>query len=829
MSAANKALSLAALALLMGSGVAGARNLSPEEALARVGSQRAKAAGAGKAELAATARMANGEAGVYAFVSENGYMLLSADDQTLPVLAYGSKDAGLEIGAALPPALEWWMQEYARQVEWNATHQAKEGQVSMFRAVKDRPAVETMLKTSWDQGAPYNDLCPIYDAQKTWTGCVATSMAQVLNYWQYPEKGKGSISYNAESIQKRLTLNFELRKFDWDNMLETYLDGNYSEEEAAAVAYLMKACGYAVKMDYGVDSSGTLAMNIPRALRKYFGYDGGMKHELRQLYTATEWEDVIHKSLADGCPVIYGGGSMIGGGHSFVCDGYDGEGYFHMNWGWTGMADGYFLLDALNPYALGAGGGNGGGYNFTQDAVCGIRPDTGNTYEAEPMTLIQTGSLAGFINDGRLIVDLFAEEEAMWVNYNPETIHARLGLVVTKEGDAEWQPRFHDLFSKPFELAPGYGTGPTQFTPMVELSELDYLTDGCYKLQTAVWLEGAETWTPVKHNHGYFTTMHLTRNGSDWDLALEDVWRLEVVEGEVVSGDLRYGLASRFRIKVRNDADYEMTRGFAPMVICDGQAVMLGESICLTVAPGEEVEKEWTTPLYVLSQQFTVFAEKEVYLTFFDESTYNMWADDYLEKMTLYPNPGAPVVETVGAPVVPGAKTEYSKYLKANVCAVSDKHNIPVESTVRLKDGAFGYEMLACIVNDDMSLETYVGDYVLLNEPGQEHTFKTVINCPTMEDGKLYRLMMGYAFGQYLQQIGPDFTYILVEGASVGELAEGTPLQRVGESVAGNGLVELFDLSGRKVASGDSEVSLAGLPSGIYIARCGESMLKLAL
>lgn len=819
-------------AVLLGCIPAMGRTLTPEEALDRLDPQkhRKAAALAGSVRLIDTRAVSDGTPGVYTFASPGGgYIVVSADDLTVPLLAY-SAQGRLEEGQALPPALEWWLGEYARQVEWNAAHQTRDDAISLQRPVKPRPAIDPMLTTSWDQGAPYNDLCPSYDGQKTWTGCVATSMAQVMNYWKYPEKGTGSISYNAESIQKRLSLNFELRKFDWDNMISTYLDGNYSEEESAAVAYLMKACGYAVKMDYGIDASGTMAMNIPRALKKYFGYDASLTHELRQLYTATEWEDIIHASLAEGCPVIYGGGSMIGGGHSFVCDGYDGEGYFHMNWGWTGMADGYFMLDGLNPYALGTGGGSGGGYNFTQDAVCGVRPATGTPAEEQPLTLVQTGSLAGVVSDGRLILDLFAEQEAMWVNYNSETMHVRLGVVVKKEGDDQWQPRFHDVFTKPFELAPGYGTGPSQFTPYVELSELDYLDEGCYRLEMACWSEGCDGWTPVKHNHGYSPYLHLTRQGTQWKLDLEDVWRLELTDAQIVSGGLYYGLAARFAIQVYNAADYEITRGFAPMIISDGQAVMLGESVCLTLGPGETAETQWTTPLYVLSQSFRVPEDMQVYLTFFDESTYNFWAEDCMKKITIHPNPGTPVVETIADPTVPGASTEFNKSLRASVYKVEDKHHIPVECTVRLREGMFGYEMLACIVNDDMSLESYVGDYVIMGTPGEEYTFSTVINCPTMVEDKTYRIMMGYAFGQYLQQIGPHHAYVAIGGSGVDEVSgDTTVLLRKGYCLEGAGTIELYDLSGRMVASAKDRLDLSGMPAGVYVARCGECVIKTAI
>ena len=209
-----------------------------------------------------------------------------------------------------------------------------------------------MITAMWDQIEPYNNMAPLYGSERTYTGCVATTMAMVMDYWNYPEKGQGKVSYTASTIGKRIELDFSKRKFDWDNMLRSYdIDGEYSAEQTDAVAYLMKACGYAVKMDYSTSASATLAMYIGQAMAKYFNYDPNYRYELRLHHSSSEWEQIIYDNLKNAGPVLYGGGSYLGGGHSFVCDGYDGNGFFHFNWGWSGISNGYFSLDALQPDA----------------------------------------------------------------------------------------------------------------------------------------------------------------------------------------------------------------------------------------------------------------------------------------------------------------------------------------------------------------------------------------------------------------------------------------------------------------------------------------------
>ena len=324
------------LITLLAAGVAAsaqAKVLTPDEALQRAagnsGMQKAIGKSVSDSRLMYTLR-AEDQPALYVFdkSSENtGYLVLSADDMAYPVLGYADK--GDFDPDNMPEAMKWWLQQYADQIAYARKNAGK----PVMTTAKDdnREPIAPQIKTEWDQVEPYNNQCPSYSGIRTYTGCVATAIAQVMKYWEYPERGKGTISYTASSIQKRLSMNFAAKAFDWGNMLLRYDEGKYTDEQAAAVAYLMKACGYAVKMDYGTDSSGALAMNIANALEKYFSYDGNIDYQLRQLYSSTEWADMMYENLRDVGPVIYGGGSMIGGGHSVICDGYSQDGYFHFN------------------------------------------------------------------------------------------------------------------------------------------------------------------------------------------------------------------------------------------------------------------------------------------------------------------------------------------------------------------------------------------------------------------------------------------------------------------------------------------------------------------
>ncbi len=825
---------MSAMAFAMAHGILFAAPLTPEEALARLkapdGPRNAPALIANAPSLVNTARCADGEPAVYLFdKSGEGFIIVSADDSTEPLLGYS--DSGSLTGE-LPPQLQWWLEEYTRQIEYNK--QNGFNSLPLKKTQDQREAIEPMIKTDWDQGAPYNNMCPAIGPERTYTGCVATAMAQVMNYWNYPERGKGQITYNAESLNKRLSLNFALRAFDWDNMLDTYTEGEYSDTQANAVAYLMKACGYSVKMEYGLDSSGALAMDIANALIKYFDYDPNMRYTLRQYYNTSEWNALIYENLKNVGPILYGGGSMIGGGHSFICDGYDGNGYFHFNWGWTGMSNGYFSLDALNPYSLGTGGGSGGGYNFTQDAVLGIQPPTGEPAINEIPVLTQTGSLAAYEKNDSIFFDLFAATQPMWVNYCPETLELKMGATFHNENDASASDFTLPVSDIIFTLKPGYAVSAA-FKPSVDLAQVP---DGRYKVTISnAHVAKPDEWLPVKYNKGYFNYIHLTKNGKSCTIENNDVDRLEIVDGSIV-GDFYYGTASKVSITVRNDSEQELSSGFAPVIVYDGSLVMLGESILLTVKPGETVTREWVTTIYSLSQYFVPDKDMVVKLSFFDESTYNVYSDDIFKDVTLKANPGLPTVETKYRPSIENAKLKAENINSSLqlIYLVSDKNNIEVKSTIKLNKGYFAYPMYACVTSPgelegQMMLETYAGNICILDTPGQIHNFETTISFPGAVPDKSYYLMMGYEYAQQFIQIGPFYATFRLATSGVEDVAIDTDdISFDGETVGALGYpIEIFNIQGAKVAEGRDTVETAALAPGIYIVRAGDKSKKIAI
>ena len=345
---------------------AAANTLSPEQALARFNSNRPQRIAAANDLSAKNLKLRSTIDNLYVFSSGHGFVVLPNEDAAPVLLAYSDEeDFNLESN----PSLREWFDFYNRQLKYlkNNPEYAAVAKLSH----KERTEISPLLKTEWNQEYPYNLLCPKVDGHETVTGCVATAMAQVMKYHNFPEHGKGTHSYFWRPGEEELSFNYDSIPFQWDRMDNIY-DKESSNEARNAVAELMLGCGVSVDMHYEPGGSGAATVLMGESLIDIFGYSKSLWMPNRAYYGYEEWEDMIYADLAEGLPVLYSGAGTAGG-HQFVCDGYSSDGFFHFNWGWGGLSNGYFLLTALNPDDLGVGGG-AGGFNTSQIATLGVRP-----------------------------------------------------------------------------------------------------------------------------------------------------------------------------------------------------------------------------------------------------------------------------------------------------------------------------------------------------------------------------------------------------------------------------------------------------------------------
>lgn len=369
-------LILSLVALTCGS--AGARSLTPSEALARaMNSGDNGSSTQHRAPSRAIPMMTVGSAetpALYVFdQGSEGYLIVSADDVAAPVLGYS--DTGTFDPDSIPDNLRWWLGQYQSQIE--AAVRDNAGEYSKVSRAERAP-IEPLLKSTWDQGAPYNNYAPSILGQRTVTGCVATAMAQVMYYHKWPEKFNALFDYEWTAGKTTLKWSAPNVQLDWANMLPSYKNVSYTPSQGNAVANLMKACGYSVNMNYNISSkggSGAVSSLVAGALANYFKYDKGVYNAYRPFYTLTEWENLIYDNLTNVGPVVYSGDNDTSG-HCFVCDGYSKDGYFHFNWGWSGVSNGYYLLSALDPELQGIGGSTSG-FNNNQEITLGIKKAEG--------------------------------------------------------------------------------------------------------------------------------------------------------------------------------------------------------------------------------------------------------------------------------------------------------------------------------------------------------------------------------------------------------------------------------------------------------------------
>lgn len=425
----NKQILLSVSLVLASIGGISASPLTPDAALARVRNTknaniRLKMA-ARQPRLAHT-QMAGGAAALYVFNQSDseGFMILPADDVAPELLAYS--DCGTIETDNMPPAFVEWMTSIGEEISYVAAHHRNPR--TSPNTTGGWADIEPLMTTHWGQGQPYNMYCPQSEGQTSVVGCAATAMAQVMNFYKWPQRAKGSKSYTTATLKLSVSVDFDdanVPDYDWNNMADWYDHDEVHEyggkwyghtvvntaAEDEAVALLSYHAGVAVEMDYSPSGSGAYSNSYVSngPMVNIFGYDKRISYVSRNSKFAgkdDDWEAMLYNELVNRRPIYYTGHSADEG-HAFVCDGYqkqvgsDGNirNYFHINWGWTGISDGYYLVTAFYSndgtplYPLSQSiGGSGEHYSNSQAVIVGIRPNNTKYLYSEVAPAIYDGT-----------------------------------------------------------------------------------------------------------------------------------------------------------------------------------------------------------------------------------------------------------------------------------------------------------------------------------------------------------------------------------------------------------------------------------------------------
>lgn len=584
--------------------VANGEVLTPEQALARVGVNAPRSAHRIKASVAQAVQPvftqeAADEPAAYVFANNGGYIVVSADDIAVPLLGYAD-DASFD-ASNIPDNLRYWLESYASEIAWARENGVRPVSASP-RSRADRAPIAPMTKTLWNQDSPFNYYCPTYNGKKCVTGCVATAMAQVMKYYNYPEKGKGSHSYTTATYGIAQSMDFSTTTFWWSRMEDVYTSSS-SVSADRAVGDLMHACGVAVDMDYTPQESGASSMNVAAALVNYFGYDKGVRYLQRDYYGLSEWQDMVYDQLVNFGPVQYSGRNSSAG-HSFVCDGYSSDGYFHFNWGWGGMSDGYFLLTALDPSSQGIGGSTAG-YNSGQDIIANVATSgSGKMYE---QMLIQ-GNFS--ISNSQVSTNSYVTVKANTYNFSIAPLTGYLGLKFTASDGSVTYAAAPTGVSDVAVLA-GYGGWSVR---MPALAAGTYTVTPAWQSSTGEWFD---ILAPISAVRSYTAVV----SGNTTQFAPNAAPSIVVSDIDVAT-PLYFNTTFKINATITNPSDSEFYGSVVAVLInSSNQVVTVADMYPVDIEGGQSQQMVYVAKFSRYNSQLGVPSAGTYSLLFVDEAT----------------------------------------------------------------------------------------------------------------------------------------------------------------------------------------------------------------
>lgn len=480
-----------------------------------------------------------------------GFILVGGDDTLPEVLGYS--ETGTFSPSAMSPAMKGMLDNWDRQIEYLLAHPG----AKRSKAAATITPIEPLLgNTAWDQTEPYNAKCPTVQLYDGWgdpagtgpaaTGCVATAVGQIMYYHQWPPVGHGSVSYTSEGEDESMNINvtFEGTSYNWDAMLPS-LDKESPAEAVDAVSTLLYHLGAGLESVYGA-ATGALDISVAPALTKYFDYDRGIRYLARDYVPGNEWDAIILQELKAKRPIAYGGVTRRQEGHFFVLDGVDASGYYHINWGWSGMENGYYLLSLLEPGQQGTGGADSGeAFHYSQNMIVGIQPPKGDAPVLQYNYICERLGALSTVLSRQATAPLSAE--GVWNNCaNPSTVNLGFAML-----DADGKVVLTQWIKQDQTYKVGFGEESLQCSFIVP----DNIPEGTYKVVPAFTVKdepnGEVHVMPVFNGRANYYRAEIGVDKISWELA--DNYSLTMLDITADNGTIESGVSKTITVKVKND------------------------------------------------------------------------------------------------------------------------------------------------------------------------------------------------------------------------------------------------------------------------------------
>ncbi len=519
---------------------------------------------------------------VFNIGTDEGFVVVSGDDRTNPILGFsfeGSFDA-----KRVPVNMQNWLDGYVAQMRVLDTMTDAQATQALAlprrtRTVDTRNSIAPLITTKWDQATPYWNKCPEFMSidengdtigELAYTGCVATSMSQIMNYYKWPaQPTKPIASYTFSyptgtySYASFTTDELPVTTFDWEHMKDSY-NGSEDLVYTDAVATLMLYVGCAIKSQYYLSATGAYTDDIPKGFTEYFAYDPTtIQIKFRTDFTQEDWDNMVYQELVEGRPMVYNGTAGSSGGHSFVCDGYEYGNYFHINWGWGGMGNGYFQLSVLNPRESGIGGASSAeGYNMKQNVVIGIQPgDPAGSGQPEPqvedaLTVTGIGTYGTFTRDSQSEGFSIYKNKYFTLNYADHVgTQKRYDIGVA----------FYNLDGTFHSMIINRGTYSTALTSALgsfwalgkDITDARNAVKmgkgmvGTYNIVPMYKLEGTSEWKPMLESDRYY--LECTMTATQATFVAHPMLNLQIQDMEFEGGE-KVGSPERIHVTLKNNS-----------------------------------------------------------------------------------------------------------------------------------------------------------------------------------------------------------------------------------------------------------------------------------